>query len=137
MPFKERLKKYAGDFVRVGGALGVVGSAAKTYEEIAPLPIETVADYMNNVMSEPISAWFSIYGLGEGINAYKEFKARKDLTFPEYVGKAMKIAPLLSFPIAYATDGDFFKSVLLPAAICVVGYGLEYIGKAIKKSNKI
>jgi len=138
MSFKEKLKDYAGDFVRVGGALGMIATSINNYYKISPLPTEIVADYMKNFTGN-ISLWLSFYGLGEVINFYNETKSLKEknenLKIPdiiEDVGKIMKLFPIASFPIAYATDGDFLKSIILPSTECIIGYGLEYLGKTLK-----
>jgi hypothetical protein len=136
---KKLLKENAGNLVRVGSATGVVGSALNWYNGVKDYALNEVIDNLGKGLTDSIDKAFALYGIGEGINTYNQFKADKEKkerpNLLEYTGRFARMAPIAAPFISLATDGDFFKSVILPAAVCIGGYGTEYVGRLFKRNN--
>lgn len=89
------------------------------------------------------------YGVGEAINTYKDYRnSRKGSeSIPKYIGRLarespfelagtiMTLAPIASPIISSATGNDFFKSILIPACVCIAGHTIRYLGRAIKNKE--
>ncbi len=87
-----------------------------------------------DILLGPFSVLLSLYGLGKGLELYKEFRSEK-LSALEYIGKFMQTAPLISLP-TYITSRDLSYSFLFPIFSLLVGCKIEKIGKSIRKRRK-
>ncbi|MEM7816244.1 MAG: hypothetical protein QXN71_03935 [Candidatus Aenigmatarchaeota archaeon] len=102
--------------------------------------LNEVIDNIGKGLTNSIDEMFGLYGIGEGINVYKQFredrKSENKPDFMDYSGRFARMAPLAAPFISYATGGDFFKSIMIPAAVCIGVYGIEYLVNTREKNNK-
>lgn len=119
--------------MRAGGALAAVGTAVGWFNEVKDSVLNEVIANLGRDLTTYVEWPLAVYGLGEAVNAYKEFKQKAVKGVADYIGCALRSAPLVSPAIAACTDGDFLWSVLAPAAACVTGYGVEYVRRLFKK----
>lgn len=139
------LKQKAGDLMRCGAGLGVVGTAMKWYNGVKDYVLNEVIHNIGMDLTRAIQYPFCAYGIGEAINAYQEYRNRREEseTFPQYMrrlvreaplevaGTIMTLAPVASPIISSATGNDFFKSILIPAGVCVAGHTIKYLCRGI------
>ena len=136
---KDIIKNNYGDFIRIGSALGVAGSASRWYNGIKDHVLNEVIKDIGNGLTDSIDIPFGLYGLGETINVCKDIdkdiKNEERATILEWTGRSLRLCPLFAPYLAYISDGDFFKSILAPATACIAGYGFEYVGKMFRKEK--
>jgi len=129
----KKLKENTGNLIRGAGALGLIGVAgkfAKKYtDELMSLPWQE--------LTKGISWPFAAYGIGECVGAYNDYKQDKEngikRNYLEHAGRILRMAPILSPAIAYATDGDLVKSIVAPAGVVILGYITDWFGKSVEK----
>ncbi|UCD07361.1 MAG: hypothetical protein JSW41_00040 [Candidatus Aenigmatarchaeota archaeon] len=130
-----------GHLVRVGSALGTGGAAASWYNGVKDYAVNQVIDTLGSDLTYAIDEVFCLYGIGEGIAAVGQVREEKENDIKphllEYSGRVARLAPIATPIISQATDGDFVKSVLIPAGVCVLGWGVEYVGRFFRKENDI
>lgn len=138
-----------GDAVRAVGALATTGAAINWYNGVKDNVFGKVISDLGSSLTADIMWPFAVYGAGEAINVYNKFHGAateiyghgtkwSDMIFPsftDFIGGALRIAPLVSPVIAYKTNNDFLDSILVPAAMCIVGHGVEYVSNMFRKSD--
>lgn len=129
------LKEYSGDFLRIGSALGIVGEATNWYYNVRGEVLNEVIDNIGRDLTSTIDETFGVYGFGEALNTYKDFRNGEPKNLLEYSGKIAKVAPLSSPFLSMATNGDFFSSILIPAGICISGWASDSFGEYLRKKD--
>ena len=128
---------HAGDFVRIGSGLAVAGEAVRFYNGVKDHVLGEIVDHIGHDLTGSIDIPLGAYGVGEGVNFYRDFRNDRQSGYRqnvlEWVGRGLRIAPAAAPILAMATDGDFMKSVLAPAVACIAGYGVQEIGKLIRR----
>lgn len=122
-----------GEAMRYLGALGTAAVMAKfgldNSEVLASLPWQKMMPY--------IEGGLSIYGAGETKNAFDDLKSiRASGQRPhilEYIGKGLKSAPTMAYPVGAATGNNPLYSSVLPGTMCIVGYVLDDYGRSIRE----
>jgi len=131
-----------GHGIRVLGAFATLVQGMRTGQEL-------YRDFSNEVLSkalpemgrrgtEAVDGFFGLYGFGELVAVVQDYaRERKEdyrANIVNHTGRVLRVAPMLAPVISDLTDGDFFKSVVAPAAACIVGWGLEY-GSSLRKAS--
>lgn len=128
-----------GHLTRVGSALGTGAAAADWYIGIKDYVLNKVIDELGSGLTNAIDEVFCAYGIGEGVTVAGQFLEEKENDIKphplEYLGRIERLAPIATPIISQATDGDFVKSVLVPAGVCIVGWGTEYVGRLFNKER--
>jgi hypothetical protein len=128
------LKKYMGNFEENGGNLLRFGAAAGVIACSVPFAQE-YAEVLRTLPWKELTEWvsypFALYGLGEAWNS------EGDSTSSKFIEASLKSSPGFSPFIANNTNSDFVYSILVPAAACIAGYGIEYIDKIFRKEKPL
>lgn len=131
--------KNAGHLIRIGSAGGMLANAFIWYTNVKDYVLGEVIDVLGSGLTKSIDELFGLYGGGELISAYGQFKEEKKAGikphFLKYSGRVARMAPITSPIISQLTDGDFLSSVLIPAGVCVLGWGSEYMGKTPREDE--
>jgi len=128
---KELLKKSGNAFYLGGAAASVAASmpfVAKYKDVFASLPWHELTRY--------VAAPWTVIGVGELGQVLRDNERDRaegvELHALEKVGRAIRPANLLAYPIAFATGENALYTLVATGATTVAGHVLEAVGKSLR-----
>ena len=127
MGIGNKMLQTGGDVIRGASALGGVASIGKWYRDIETELMSSTVESAASDLTGAVAPFLTAYGIGEVVNAIKDYKNDKEKPhFLDHVKRVGSAATVACLPVAYATDGDLVYSLLIPAGMTIAGHLAGY-----------